>query len=94
MPKPKRLAGKEVIICDKCESGLTNKECPNPATWASVRYGQLGHKCLFLYCDHCRALWYGETPENATKEEKLLREIFKENPKDIVWESYEELANA
>lgn len=81
---------KEVIICDKCDSAWTDKECPRPATWAKVHYGQFGHKCLHLYCNECRDLRYADAPENATEEEKLLREIFKEKPEDIVWEPYEE----
>ena len=91
MPEPNRLKGKKVLIVDKCDSGLTDKECPRPAVWAKVYYGQFGHKCLHLYCQECRALRY-DSPNGLTKEEELLRTIFDEPEEEQVWEPYEEVA--
>ena len=82
----------EIIICDKCDSHYTDVECPRPAVWAKVHYGQFGHKCLKLYCSECRKKRH-DTLEGLTPEEKLLREIFNEPPEDIIWEPYEEIAD-
>ena len=79
----------KVIICDKCDSSLTDKECPRPAVWARVHYGQFGHKCLSLYCQECKDLRYN-FPEGLTEEELLLREIFKDDPEIYTWEPYQE----
>lgn len=90
MKVPKRLAEANTIICDKCDSLWTEVECPNPAVWAKVHYGQFGHKCLHLYCAECRRKRCDT--EGLTNEEKLLREIFNEPPEDIIWELYENLS--
>jgi len=48
-----RVGWFSTIIADKCASHITDRECPNAATWQEYYRGQFGHKVILLFCDEC-----------------------------------------
>jgi hypothetical protein len=61
-----------IILADKCDGGILDLECPNPATCFTYHYGQFGHTVVFLFCDSCYAKphpmhMFGEVREEAIR---------------------------